>query len=69
MQQTPVAGYGRYGQITIVRVDADMHTPREYGERFYILVDRHNVRVGRSFQYLHNARREAARLARSADYA
>jgi hypothetical protein len=65
--QTSVAGYGRYAQITIVRVESDTHTPREYGERFYILVDRNNQRIGRSFHYLRNARKEAARLARKGD--
>ena len=68
MQQAPVDAYGRYAQITIVRVEADSHTPREYGDRFYMLVDRNNQQVSRTFHYLRNARKEATRLARTEAY-
>ena len=66
MNATPVAGYGRYSQITIVRYESGTvdSRGRDRTERFYMLVDKNNQRVGRTFQYLRNARRQAARLVR-----
>jgi hypothetical protein len=47
-----------------VRVNATATTPREYGERFYIIVDSDGRQVTRSFHYLRNARKHAAWLER-----
>jgi len=69
MQQTPIAGYGRSNQITIVRVEnsaVDNVGRRRPTSRFYMLVDRNNQRVGQTYQYLRNARKHAARLSRAA---
>jgi hypothetical protein len=57
--QTPIAGYGRYNQITIVRVDDSA------GDHFYMLVDYNSRQVGQTYQYLRNARKQAARLVRA----
>ena len=64
MQDRSIATYGR---LTIVQVDRDNSTPREYGERFYIIVDQNDQRLSRTFQYLANARKEAARMARGVE--
>lgn len=70
MHKTPISGRSQYGHIAIIRVDSDMHTPREYGDTFYMLVDqRSDQRIGRTFKYLRNARSEAHRLSRRPEYA
>jgi hypothetical protein len=61
MQQTPIA---TYGPLSIVRVEATASTPREYGERFYVILDQTGQQVTRSFHYLRNARKHAAWIER-----
>jgi hypothetical protein len=63
MQQTPIKN-ATYGPLRIVRVERTATTPREYGERFYVLVDATGQRVTRTFHYLRNARAHAAWLER-----
>jgi len=53
----------RHGFIRIERIIASPTTPREYGEQFYILTDATGARVGRTYRYLVNARRQARRIA------